>query len=542
MELFWLDSNLPWRNISSVIKKITDLWKSKTVITLNVDWLLELSIDGKPNAWIADKINGMLKSKITKWEIVNLLKLLNVSWTKWKLWEKELNVLFSDNKLILSDEAIIALAPEKKETKIKTSNTLDYSGIESFTLKKTDDYRTQTKWDMVNDLLSLLWVSVIFASDNGIWDIVITQWDFLYFIKWEENIHDNKLEWIIKKILWNTEFTWLDVKFFFEQMISLSASKEEDKDDAKEYKETLQATLKEKWTVDFSVKVEWRKLRVNFSYSNGKKLSAVMRVIESGIPPKMEDLWLIDKNGKSAYRDVLSFPFGLILIVWPTGSWKSFSLTSMRWEINRTMYKHIITLEDPIEFEHDNVLSKIEQKEVWVDIVSYAVWLKWILRQKPHIAVCWEIRDWEVMEKALELAATGHVVFATFHANDVLSTIQRITDFFPVEKQLSVLQQLWEFILWIFVQKLVSREGGWKVLIKEIMVQTENIKNSIMRNDMKTLVWYIEAGWKYWMYTNDQSIEMLWDEGLISQKTAVDFAKDKPTIKRLTGYDEYAEV
>ena len=542
MELFWLDSNLPWRNISSVIKKITDLWKSKTVITLNVDWLLELSIDGKPNAWIADKINGMLKSKITKWEIVNLLKLLNVSWTKWKLWEKELNVLFADNKLILSDEAIIALAPEKKETKIKTSNTLDYSGIESFTLKKTDDYRTQTKWDMVNDLLSLLWVSVIFASDNGIWDIVITQWDFLYFIKWEENIHDNKLEWIIKKILWNTEFTWLDVKFFFEQMISLSASKEEDKDDAKEYKETLQATLKEKWTVDFAVKVEWRKLRVNFSYSNGKKLSAVMRVIESGIPPKMEDLWLIDKNGKSAYRDVLSFPFGLILIVWPTGSWKSFSLTSMLWEINRTMYKHIITLEDPIEFEHDNVLSKIEQKEVWVDIVSYAVWLKWILRQKPHIAVCWEIRDWEVMEKALELAATGHVVFATFHANDVLSTIQRITDFFPVEKQLSVLQQLWEFILWIFVQKLVSREGGWKVLIKEIMVQTENIKNSIMRNDMKTLVWYIEAGWKYWMYTNDQSIEMLWDEGLISQKTAVDFAKDKPTIKRLTGYDEYAEV
>lgn len=545
MKLFWLENKQAWRNISTVIQQIYWLKQlPNKKVELKINDIAKIYSNNTFNDQISQKINDILKTNISEGEIVTLLKTFNISDDNTFVFNW-LNLFcnFENNILTISETKLEEIKKEeKKETKIKLSSKLEYDTLEWYKMNLVNDTKSTTEGDKVNDILWLLSKSVLFASANGIWDVVIKQEEYVYFIKWEDNIHDEHLDEIVTNIQNNKPFSWKELRFFFDQMTWLSAEKEEDENDRKEYKATLEKTLKDVWSVDFAVKVEWRKLRVNFSYSNGKKLGAVMRVIESWKPPLMEDLWLVWWKNGHAYRDVLSFPFWLILVVWPTWSWKSFSLTSMIWEINRTKYKHIITLEDPIEFEHENILSRIEQKEVWVDVVSYAAWLKWILRQKPHIVVCWEIRDAEVMEKALELAATWHVVFATFHANDVLSTIQRIMDFFPVEKQKAVLQQLSEFVLWIFVQKLVSRKGGWKVLIKEIMVQTENIKNAIMTNNMKTLVWYIEAGWKYWMRTNDQSIEMLFEDWLIDQKTAVDFAKDKPAIRRLTKYDEYANI
>lgn len=548
MELFWLKADNKWRNISSVILKLLQLKGENKRIALPIGKSLQFFIKDKENKQIADKINAMLKTKITEGEIITLLLLIKSEKNKWKLGEYNIYVYFNDNTLEITDfEKEKGKEKEwKKEIKLKKNDDIDYKQFINYNLKEIKD---DVKWEgVVLDMMDMLTKSVLFCSDNSIWDIWFLQDKRVYFIKWEEVTYDKNFNQIIEKAQ-KRKFNRNDLQFFTIKMLELAAFhsywpvedlSDADKADRKEFIENLQENLRKKWYIDFAVKVEWRKLRVNISYSNGKKLSCVMRVIEWWTPPSMEALWLVWWKNWTAYKDVLWATHGLILVCGPTGSGKSMSLTAMIWEINKTQRKHIISLEDPVEFEHEDILSIIEQKEVWVDVQSYSDWLTAILRQKPQIAILWEIRTWEVMEKGIELASTWHIVFATFHSNDVPSTISRIVWFFPW-KEKEKAQELSEFILWIFVQKLVSRKWGWKILIKEICIQTENIISAIKSLDMQRLNGFIETWWKYWMITNDKSIIRLYEEWLISEKTAVNFAKDKIMAKKLTKYDDYAK-
>ena len=549
MELYWLDKNKKGRGLLPLLKKILLLKWDKKEIKFKIWSLLSLIINGQQSTNIEAQLNNILKTPLTEWDIVSLLTTLNINNNIANIDNIKIYTSFIDNTLIVTNfeqSSNNSNVDSKKEIELKMTDELDLSQLKNSTIKEINNDITND-WTKVRDMMDILRTWVLFCSDNSIWDIWIQEWKKIYFIKWEDVIYTEQYKKTIDEYQ-KQEFTKKDLKYFTRKMMELSAINsywpvekltEKEKKDREEFLDELETKLRKIGYVDFAVKVEWRKLRVNISYSNWKKLTWIMRVIEGWTPPPMEKLGLIGWKNGTAYKDVLSAPFWLILICGPTGSWKSMSLTSMIWHINKTQRKHIITLEDPIEFEHEDINSVVEQKEVWVDIKSYADWLKAILRQKPQIAVLWEIRDWEVMEKGIELASTWHVVFATFHSNDVASTLTRILQFFPW-KEKDKAQELSEFILWIFVQKLVSRKGGWKILIKEIMIKTEQLSRAIKEVQIWLLNKLIEAGWKYWMISNDQSIRRLYDEWLISAKTAVNFAKDKPFAKKLTNYDEYA--
>lgn len=560
--MFWLKKDTDKsRDLNLIIWKVLSFKKDFTIV-IGVQNNFEIYNENlKRNTQLEEQINKILKDiHVCEADLLILLNKFNISSEQEILSKRTLkfidfpedniyfltkypwtnyNIYFSvsSKKIIidigntLKEEKIIEKETKEEDkedlnnTRIVLSDELDLNYLEWLNLIETNDnWRDIVKW--MDSLIK-------FCLKNDIWDIVIAEDDFPYFVKWESIINDEKLtELINNKICKEKQFNKKELRWFIKELDKFSKSEN-----------ILQALedsfdKKWKWYEDFAININGVKLRVNAAYRAWKKISVVMRVIKSWTPPKMEDLWLVDKYS-TAYRDILTQPFWLILVVWPTWSGKSYSLTSMLWEINRTQRKRVITLEDPVEFEHDNILSKFEQREVWVDVITYNAWLKSALRQKPHIIVCWEIRDAEVMELAMEAAATWHVVFWTFHANDVVQTIQRILDFFPVEKKNTILQQLSEILLWVFVQKLVSRKWGWKVLIKEIMVNKWNIGRSIWENDMKSLHIAMENWWNFWMLTNDKSIEILFNDELISDETAYIYAKDKPYIQKITNYDIY---
>jgi twitching motility protein PilT len=151
----------------------------------------------------------------------------------------------------------------------------------------------------------------------------------------------------------------------------------------------------------------------------------------------------------------------------------------------------------------------------------------------------WEIRSAIEMEKTLELAWTWHTVYATLHTSNAISTIDRILNFFPIEKQKLIIEKIASSLKGIFVQALVERKWGWKVLIKENLIQTDDVMNAIRNYDMKLLQELIVNGEKYWMITMDKSIEKLYKNDIIDDKTAVSYALQKWYMKRLTNYDEF---
>lgn len=375
------------------------------------------------------------------------------------------------------------------------------------------------------DLFKVFLALKTYCLKNDIWDIVLTEDDIPYVIKWEENMYIDEMMakvWYTKdNVITNEDLLWFI-------------------DTAQNYSilPNLKENLFKDLSSDFSMKISWKdcsevKVRVNVWFKVWKKITIVMRIINSWTPPKMDDLWLVnDKN--TAYRDVLYAPFGMVLVVWPTWSGKSMSLTAMLWHVNENMAKHIITFEDPIEFEHVNKKSRIEQREVWVDVKSYAHWLHEALRQKPHVCIIWETRDAAVFTMAQELALTWHVVMTTLHANSVVETIWRILWFFDPEQKEEVLKNLAESLTWIFVQKLMPKEWGWKILVREVLIKTENVKKAIQDGDFDRIYKFMENGSEVWMMTNDQCLEELYKEKKISWKTVATYATNKKWAEQLT--------
>lgn len=229
---------------------------------------------------------------------------------------------------------------------------------------------------------------------------------------------------------------------------------------------------------------------------------------ELGLPPVIEKL--MEKK------------HGLILITGPTGAGKTTTLNCMIDLINRTRRAKIVTVEDPVEFVHENRMSIIVQQQVNADTKSFSSALVHILRQDPDVIGVGEMRDLETISTALTAAETGHLVIATLHTPDAPGTIDRIVDAFPGDRQAQTLIQVAASLQGIIAQQLLPRiDQEGRVLATEVMVATPAVKNQIRERKMNQLRSTIETSRKDGMHLMDHSIRDLYQQGIISYDTAV---------------------
>ncbi|MBP9732636.1 MAG: PilT/PilU family type 4a pilus ATPase [Candidatus Magasanikbacteria bacterium] len=211
---------------------------------------------------------------------------------------------------------------------------------------------------------------------------------------------------------------------------------------------------------------------------------------------------------------------GLVLVVGPTGNGKSTTIARMVEEINASRNAHIITIEDPIEFVFESKKSLIEQRELGGDTPSFASALKHVLRQDPNIIMVGEMRDPETIATALTAAETGHVVFSTLHTSSAAEAIERIVDVFEGPKQKQVLIQLSSVLRYVIAQQLLPGVNNARIVAREILVNTPAVANLIRENNIAQMASAIQTGAKNGMITMEQSVKLLYKEGLISEETA----------------------
>ena len=205
-------------------------------------------------------------------------------------------------------------------------------------------------------------------------------------------------------------------------------------------------------------------------------------------------------------------PRGLFLVTGPTGSGKSTTLASLVNFINENVDHHIITIEDPIEFYHYHKKSTVNQREVGVDVPSFAEAIRRALRQDPDVILVGELRDLETIEAAITAAETGHVVFGTLHTNSAQGTVNRIIDAFPGNLQDQIRTQLSTSIIGIVAQTLLPKIGGGRIAAFEILVVTPGIANLIRENKTFRINSAIQTGAKFGMRLNDDHLFTLWRE------------------------------
>lgn len=214
-------------------------------------------------------------------------------------------------------------------------------------------------------------------------------------------------------------------------------------------------------------------------------------------------------------KEIVKYKNGLVLITGTTGSGKSTTLATMIEEINMNYEKSILTIEDPIEYIFKNKKSIIRQREIGRDTNSFATGLRAALRQDPDIIMVGELRDLESIEIALAIAETGHLVLGTLHTNSASSTINRIVDVFPAEKQEQIRVQLSMNLRCVVTQQLVNSKNGKRIPAFEILVVTPAVANQILNNKINQIDSFIETGKKFGMISMRESLEILRKKGKI---------------------------
>lgn len=233
------------------------------------------------------------------------------------------------------------------------------------------------------------------------------------------------------------------------------------------------SVFEEHGELDFATEINGiGRFRVNYCKSLGN-IAAAFRVIPIHIPS------LDDLSAPDIYKTIVKREKGLVLVTGPTGSGKSTTLAAMLNEINMMEKKHIITVEDPIEFLHSRKNSVFTFREVGKDTVSFSTAIKYALRQDPDIILIGEMRDKETIAAALTAAETGHLVFATLHTNSAPGTINRIIDVFSGEEQDQIRTQLAVSLVAVISQVLVPKEEGGLIAVAEIMINNSAIANLI---------------------------------------------------------------
>jgi twitching motility protein PilT len=227
---------------------------------------------------------------------------------------------------------------------------------------------------------------------------------------------------------------------------------------------------------------------------------------------------------------------GLILITGPTGSGKSTTLASVIDKINSERRKHIITIEDPVEYIHQHKKCIVNQREVKADTASFAQALKHVLRQDPDVILIGEMRDLETMSAALTIAETGHLALATLHTNSTFESINRIVDTFPPNQQSQVRAQLAFVLEGVVCQQLIPRASGTgRVMVAEVMVCTPAIRATIRDDKVHQIYGLMQAGQKYGMQTMNQGLYNACMHRDISQDEAMRRSHDTQELGKMLG-------
>lgn len=219
-----------------------------------------------------------------------------------------------------------------------------------------------------------------------------------------------------------------------------------------------------------------------------------------------------------AIRRLITRPRGMLLVTGPTGSGKTTSLASMINFLNDNYDKHIITVEDPIEYYHTHKKATVNQREIGVDVPSFSEALKRALRMDPDVILVGEMRDLETIHAALEAAETGHLVFGTLHTSGAASTINRIVDVFPKEQQDQIRTQLSTALIGVLSQALLPKKPDGLIAAYEMMVVTPAIQNLVRENKVYRIDSSIQTGRKHGMFLLDESLFKLWKEGLCEKE------------------------
>ncbi len=280
--------------------------------------------------------------------------------------------------------------------------------------------------------------------------------------------------------------------------------------------EHQRARFEEDWELDLSVDYpEIGRFRVNIHRQRGA-VEAAVRIVNDvilplrklGIPPVVEE--------------IARKQSGLVLVTGPTGSGKTTTLASIVDMINSERQCMIVTIEDPIEYIHQNKRSVIKQREVTSDTHSFAQALRHVLRQDPDVIVIGEMRDLETISTALVAAETGHMVFATLHTPDASQTIDRMIDVFPPHQQEQARIQVANTLQAVVAQQLIPVPGNrGRVVAVEILVATPAVRKIVRSQKTEQLFTAMQTNWEIGMITMDKSLKLLFQQGLVSREDAV---------------------
>jgi len=289
----------------------------------------------------------------------------------------------------------------------------------------------------------------------------------------------------------------------------------------------LMEEFKTNGEIDFACSSEDEtRFRVNVFHQRGS-MAMVMRILPHEIP-EPEELGL-----PASVRELCKLKRGLVLVTGATGTGKSTTLASLINIINRTSKRHIITLEDPIEYVHTHQQSIVNQRELGNDTNSYANALRAALRQDPDVILVGEMRDLETISTAITAAETGHLVLSTLHTNSAPSTIDRVIDVFPPYQQQQIRVQLANVIEGVISQQLIHNDGReGRVAAFEVMLANPAIRNLIREGKAYQLTSQIQTNKKMGMQTMDDDLHKLYMQGRISADDCLQYAQDVSTMSR----------
>lgn len=280
--------------------------------------------------------------------------------------------------------------------------------------------------------------------------------------------------------------------------------------------------------LDFAYEIPgFSRFRVNFSRQLGKKC-LVVRTIPYNIKNVAE------LNLPESIEQFATLNNGLVLITGPTGAGKSTTIASLIDYININYPKHIVTIEDPVEFIFSNKKSIVSQRQVLIDTPSYPQGIKYALRQDPDVIFIGEIRDRETVEAALNAAETGHLVFATIHTNDAIQTVNRIVNMYEPSDRDFVRKQLSMVLRGTVSQKLIPVNGGTsRRPACEVLVSTPPVTDFIEKNKLEEIYELVKKGSYNCMITMNSSLYRLYEQGLVTEDVALSYSDNKNELQQI---------
>ncbi len=279
---------------------------------------------------------------------------------------------------------------------------------------------------------------------------------------------------------------------------------------------------------DFPYEIEGvSRFRVNLAMSFGFH-SMTIRMIPYDI------MGIEQLNLPKNVEKIANFDSGIVLITGATGSGKSTTIASILENININQKKHIVTIEDPIEYVYKSKKSIFTQRQIGIDTANYVDGLKFALRQDPDVILIGEIRDMETVQSALHAAETGHLVFATLHTFNAIQTINRILSFFPPSEREAVRSQFAEVFRGSISQKLLPKASGkGRIPAIELLISTPTIKDFILKDELEEIYKLVRSGSYDDMITFNNSLHSLWKQKLISQEVALEHSDSRNELQQL---------